>query len=186
MLSHDNGTNSRRADYMVKGLVPSYEVISFQQVGDEAEAQKMLNARKKRFGESGKLTTVSDRCYKVSNSWSYRNPFPPGTDEEQYLRDQLNSTNAVVRTGVKVVEESGHKITEHTSTYTTCFRVHDNVLYESSIEQLFEMSLPTAESLIRGVDGANDVDLDLFFDRIPMGIKHQRWNMLNSGVGAQL
>ena len=174
------------AYYMVQGLLPTYEVMSFQQVADEADALKVLNGRKKQFGGTGMLTTLSDGCYKVSNNWSYKNPIPAGADESRYLQSQQVPANGPSRSSQKIVEEAGVRYVETSTTYETCFRFHDNMLYESNVEELFTMQLPTSETLVRAVDGTNDLGLELFFDRVPIGIKQLGWNMLNSGIGTQL
>ena len=174
------------AYYMVQGLLPSWEVMQFQQVASDAEALKMMKARMKQFGENGMLTTISDTCYKLSNTWSYKNPVPAGTDPEQFLSNFSHNSSGPVRYTVRIVEEGGVKYVEQSSIYEICFRFHDGMLYESNVDELFTMQLPSTDALTHAVDGTNDIGLELFFDRVPAGIKLLGWNMLNSGVGAQL
>ena len=174
------------AYYMVQGLLPSWEVIQFQQVSSDAEALKIVKARMRQFGETGMLTTPSDSCHKVSNTWSHKNPIPDGQDPEKFLSNFANNSTGPVRYSARIVEEGGVKYVEQSSIYETCFRFHDGMLYESNWEELFTMQLPSADALTSAVDGTNDVGMELFFDRVPMGIKLLGWNMLNSGVGVQL
>ncbi|MEZ6041160.1 MAG: hypothetical protein R3C20_11680 [Planctomycetaceae bacterium] len=176
------------AYYMVRGLLPSFETISFQQVVDEVEARRMLDARKSQFGGSSNQVAIEvrgDNCYVLKNSWSSRSQLPEGADEQQYLQPVQNSGSRF-QVNRKIVEEDGKKYLEHSSTITQCFRYHDGLLYESGFEELFDMSLPATDSLTRAVDGQNDLGIQVFFDRIPIGIRQLGWTMINSGLGTEL
>ena len=60
------------------------------------------------------------------------------------------------------------------------------MLFSGRREELFEMQLPSASSLTRGVQGGKDLGIDVYFDRIPSGIKTLAWNMLNATAGTMM
>ena len=65
-------------------------------------------------------------------------------------------------------------------------RFFDNVLYKATFEELLEMELPSAASVTSSVSSANDLGIDAYLDRIPVGIRQLGWNMLTAAVGTQL
>ncbi len=67
--------------YMVAGVIPSFESVSFQPVVDEDDARRMLNAGKANYGQNGYLEDLGNNCFKSGYRRSYESPLPEGYDE---------------------------------------------------------------------------------------------------------
>ncbi|APZ94227.1 hypothetical protein [Fuerstiella marisgermanici] len=175
--------------YMVQGLLPSYEVVYFQQVIDVADAKRMIDARKKMFGPNGSVETGGDGRYKLVRKNSWTMDVPEGQTAEEYV-EQVNKQNASSRRSfqqsAKVVENDGKEQIEQSWSTIEFHRFHDNLLFTTSFEELWDMDLPTRESLTSSISSRNDMGVEAFFDRIPMAIKQLGWNMLNSTAGTQM
>ena len=173
--------------YLVQGLIPSFETIYFQQVADLADAKRVLEARKKMMGTNGNIEAQANNCFKFHNSNSWTTAVPDGQTAEEYVQ-QVNSQNygGSAKMSAKVVEADGKKQVEQTWTMTEYYRFHDNMLFSSGFEDLWGMDLPTAETFTSGVSNADDMGMELFFDRIPMGIKQLGWGMLSGAAGVQM
>lgn len=173
------------AMYMVAGLIPSFETVSFQQVVDEEDARRLVNGRKRQWGENGTLQDRGNGCFMVE----YRNvssfPLPPGADEKQYTNN-----NSVQQRGYqfsqKVIEKDGVKHVEHSQIITSLFRYHESLLYEANFEELFEMELPTVDAIKSGINGSTDLGFNAYLDRIPIGMRQLGWNMLAAAAGSQM
>ena len=168
--------------YMVTGLIPTFETITFQQVVDEADAKRMLEFTARQFGENATMTG-EDGKYKVVSTWSWKNELPEGQDppEVNYGGNQRGRE----RTS-QVIEEDGKRYHEQSQTWTQIFRYEDGFLFNSSFEELHTMPLPTADTIVGGVSNANDMGGEAFSDRIPLGIKQLAWNMLNATLSTEL
>ncbi|MCP4784626.1 MAG: hypothetical protein GY903_21215 [Fuerstiella sp.] len=178
---------SGTAWYMVQGLIPSFENIYFQEVVDEADAKRMLNAQKERYGATGTLHAEPDGMFKLVNHNSWSNDVPKGKDPEEYVKQFQRSTgNRGMERTAKVIEVDGKMKIENTWTTTQYFRYQDQLLFSGNFEELWSIELPTTDSLTSGVDTINDMGLDAFFDRIPAAIKTLGWSMLSSGASTQM
>ncbi|MEZ6060506.1 MAG: hypothetical protein R3C19_09105 [Planctomycetaceae bacterium] len=168
--------------YMVTGLIPTFEAVTFRQVVDEADAKRMLDVQVRQGGERTSLTGA-DGKYKVVRSWSWKNELPEGQDppEMNFGGDR----RGFVRTS-EVIEEDGKRYHQQTQTWTRMYRYEDGFLFEADFEELHTMPLPTAETIVGGVSTANDLGGEAFSDRIPLGIKQLAWNMLNATLSTQL
>lgn len=167
--------------FMVQGFVPSFTSVSFQQVVDEQDARRILNAQKDQFGENGQLEG-SDGNFKLTNSWSWQTEVPEGT----VATEQSNIDNPGFTMKSRIIEKDGKRFQEHSQTYSQYFRYHDQFLFQSASEQVWDMSLPTSETLFSGAPASRDMGVEAFSDRVPIGIKHLAWNMLNSTTGTFL
>ena len=173
--------------YMVQGLIPSFENIYFQQVADEADAKRMLNAQKKMYGANGTLHAEADGMFKLINRNSWNNDVPEGHDPEEHVKQfQQPTGNRGTERTAKVIEVDGKLQIENSWTTTQYFRYQDQLLFSGNFEELWNIDLPTSESLTSGVDTLNDMGLDAFFDRIPAAMKSLGWNMLSSGASTQM
>lgn len=170
--------------FMVTGLLPTFESVTFQQVTDEAEARRMMKARTTMLRDGTTLTEEGGGLFRMAQSWNGKYPLAEGQKESDVIGAAPNMRSFSRTT--KIIEEDGKTFVEMTQTYTTLFRYHDNMLYEADFVELGTMTLPTSASLRKGVSGTNDLGLEAFFDRIPQGIKLLGWNMLNSGIGTQI
>jgi hypothetical protein len=174
------------AMYMVSGLIPSVEMISFQQVIDDADAKRLVNGRKQQFAENGVLEELPNHCFRVQYTFSNSSPLPPGADEAQFETNNSDVWPRGYQVTQKVVEKDGVKYLEHSQVMTSLYRYHDRMLYEANFEELFEMQLPSAEAIASGVDGSRDLGFNAYLDRIPQALRQLGWNMLTAAVGSQL
>lgn len=170
--------------YMVTGLVPSFQTVSFQQVVDEADARRLVEGRRKQFADQATLEDSGNGCFKVLYKYSYEFAMPPGQDESSYASSSLDQGSW--KTEYSFSEKDGKKMVNQTTTSTFWFRYHDSMLYEGAFEELFTMTLPSAGDITSGIDGSTDLGFDAYLDRIPQGIRTLGWNMLSSAVGSQL
>ena len=174
------------AMYLVSGLTPSYEIVSFQQVVDEDDARRLVEARKGQWGIGGTVTELGNGCFRVqmqSPGSSY--PLPSNVDEEQ-LQNQNPSQRRGQNIRKKIVEKEGVKHVQETIVIQHLFRYQDSILYEANFEDFFEMSLPSSDAISSAVTGEKDLGVHAYLDRIPMGMRQLGWNMLSSAVGTQL
>jgi hypothetical protein len=172
------------AMYMVSGLIPSFESVSFQQVTDEDDARRLVNGRKSQWGENGHLDDLGNGCFRVQyrnqSSWD----LPEGADEKTYVNS--NSSQRGFQYRQKVVEKDGKKKVEYSQIMTSLFRYDNTILYEANFEDLFTMELPAAEELKSAANGSTDFGFQAYLDRVPRGIRQLGWTMLSSAVGSQL
>lgn len=177
------------AYYMVQSLIPSFETMYFQKVADLADARRIIQAQKNSFGKNGTLEMDGDDRFTLSSSNSWTTSIPKGKTAAEHA-ESINSRNAGTtrqyRMSAKVVEKDDKETVEQTWTNTQYLRFHDNLLFSAAFKELMEIDLPTADSLTSTVSSSNDVGIELFFDRIPSGIKQLGWGMLNGGAGAQM
>lgn len=171
--------------YMVAGVIPSFESVSFQPVVDEDDARRMLNAGKANYGQNGYLEDLGNNCFKSGYRRSYESPLPEGYDESQ-VTTKNDRQNGQWKTEQKIVEKDGKKFLETTTSTTEYCRFFDNVLYKATFEELLAMELPSAASVTSSVSSSNDLGFDAYLDRIPIGIRQLGWNMLTAAVGTQL
>ena len=173
------------AFYMVTGLIPSFETVSFQPVVDEADARRLLNGGKANYGDTGYMEDLGDGCFKTGWRHSNTMEIPVGYDESQIAVNN-NQQNSGWKNEQKIVEKEGKKFIETTTTMTEYCRLFDNVLYKATFEELLEMELPSSDSVTSSVSSSNDLGFDAYLDRIPVGIRQLGWNMLTAAVGTQL
>lgn len=177
------------AYYLVQGLIPSWETMYFQQVADVADAKRVLNARKKTFGHDGKMETDGEDRFKLIRGSSWSSAIPKGKTAEEHAAD-IKKRNGIQRRGyvndAKVIEKDGEKAVEQSWTITEFYRFHDNMLFSGNFEELWETNLPTAETLLTSVRSTDDMGIEVFFDRVPPGIKQLLWGMLSGGAGAEM
>lgn len=170
--------------YMVTGLIPSFDVVSFQQVVDEEDARRLMKGRSTQMGGNGQLEDLGDGKYRLATTISWSSELPPNADTSIYENNNRNTPGYELTQ--KVVEKDGKKFVESTQVITNRYRYHDGLLYEANFEELYEMELPNVESVRSGVDATRDLGFTAWLDRIPLGIRQLGWNMLNGAVGSQL
>lgn len=178
-----------QAFYMVQGLVPSFDAVYFRRVADVDDAKRTLKARGRNMGgdNGSELIDEGNGCFRFVRTWSYEFA-PPGKQTAQEYVDSVSSggQSGNNKTSWEAVEKDGKQMVKQTSRYEESYRFYDNMLFSGGGESLFEMELPTASELTRGVQGGKDMGIDAYFDRIPSGIKTLGWNMLNSTAGTMM
>lgn len=171
--------------YMVTGLIPTFESISFQPIVDEADARRLLNAAKTNYGDNGYFEELGNGCFKTGFHFSNTSEVQEGFDESQ-IGSNDDSTNRGWRSGQKIIVKDGKKYLETTQSFTEYNRVFDGVLFTANFEELLEMELPSSDSVSSYVNRSEDLGFDAYLDRIPVGIRQLGWNMLTAAVGTQL
>ncbi len=172
--------------YMVTGIIPSYETVSFQPVIDEADARRLLNGEKKNYGDNGYFEDLGNNCYKAGYRFSSESPLPEGYDESQLTNNNNSAQPGGWKNEQKIIEKDGKKFLQHNNSYTQYCRFYDNVLYKAAFEEILEMELPTSSSVTSSISSENDLGFDAYLDRIPVGIRQLGWNMLTAAIGTQL
>lgn len=173
------------AMYMVTGLVPSFEAVTFQQVLDEEDARRLAEGRKQQWGDQGTFEELGNGCFKVEYRSTHSYPLPEGSDESQYLRQNYTGSRSYQNI-VRIVEKDGKKHVEQSNVMTNLMRYHDRLLFEASFPELFEMELPSNETIASAVEGSRDMGFNAFLDRIPMGLRQLGFTMLSAAAGSQM
>lgn len=177
------------AYFLVQGLIPSWETMYFQQVADAADGKRVLNARSKMFGQNAGLEDVGADCFLLTNKNSWNSAVPKGKSAEEHAK-QINDRQPQRRRGysntAKVIEKDGKKQIEQTWQMTEYYRLQENLLFSSNFEELWTADLPNSETLLSTINSTDDMGIEVFFDRIPQGIKTLGWGMLSGGAGAQM
>ena len=173
--------------YMVQGLIPSYDVIYFQEVRDLDDARSVLRSRARMFGQNGELKPQGDNFFLLEQGSTSVMNVPDGQDPEEYAK-QFRNDNGSFKTTAEVFEdeEDGKMKIRYRWYRPEFYRFSDNLLFSSSFEELKEVTLPTRDSLTSRVSTDNDIGAEAAFDRIPQAIKMLGWNMLNSTAGTQM
>lgn len=86
----------------------------------------------------------------------------------------------------EIVTEGDQSFLDQTIQTTTWFRYHDGFMFTSNSGALWEMSLPSGESLRRDQDSDVNGQIAFYPDRIPMGFRHLAWNAINTISGTEL
>ncbi|MEZ6125188.1 MAG: hypothetical protein R3C49_18735 [Planctomycetaceae bacterium] len=176
--------------YLVQGLIPSWETVYFQQVADEADAKRLLEKRRQMFGANSSIDPQDNHCFLFRNQNSWTTAIPEGMDPKEFVEQQQaafsSSTNRSFTRSVELVEEDGKPKAKHTFSQTEYFRIQDDLMFSSGFEELWTMSLPDEEALTRAGRGENDMGIEVFFERVPEGIKQLGWGMLSGAAGVQM
>ncbi|MCA9065244.1 MAG: hypothetical protein KDA96_19380 [Planctomycetaceae bacterium] len=173
--------------YMVPGLIPSFEPVTFQQAADLNDVRQILQSRTDQFGggqnSTASFTEVTEGFYRLTNQWQWSSQIGPEVQMDQFptqpQRRGLELTN-------EILEEDGVRTLKRTQRMTSYFRFHDGMLYEANFEELQTMTLPEGEAVLRAVQGQTDLGFEAYLDRIPLGIRTLAWNMVNAGAGVQM
>lgn len=173
--------------YMVQGLLPTYDVIYFQEVRDEDDARSVLRGRAKMYGQNGELKPQGDNFYLLEQGSTSVMPIPKGQDAEEYAK-QFRRDSGSFKTTAEVFtdDEDGKQKIKYRWYRPEYYRFREGLLFSSSFEELKDVQLPTRDSLTSRVSTDNDIGAEASFDRIPLAIKQLGWNMLNSTAGTQM
>ncbi len=200
--------------FMVQGLIPGAESITFTEVVDEAEFERIIRAAKAQAGATAVLEGSKGR-YKqtINSSWRQDITDQPGapvaptvppelpgediepveTEETQSVTLQVGVSPTGSSAGVssnlatsEVIEENGRRYMEHKFTVVQYLRYHDGFMFSSTYEDLHTIDLPSGDSLRGASKSGLDAEIEFFPDRIPSGFKHLFWNTMNSTASTEL
>jgi hypothetical protein len=208
ITKHPNPVNGNMV-YMVQGFIPGVESISFSEVVDADEFERLVRASG--GPNAGELTGEKGKYKKVfSTSWredvTDRAAAPPADDspsDDSDADDDKPKQSVSIGFGIgsgsgvqvqsnriddnePVIEENGRKYREHSLSVTTYLRFHDGFMFTSTYSGLLDMSLPSGDSLRGKSSQALDAEVNFYPDRIPVGFKHLFWNTMNSAASASL
>ena len=200
--------------FLAKGLVPSATGVTFSEVKDEAEYEKLVRqvgrGMAENSGTHSSQLSGKDGKHKLSNSWTNRFPISNDADqpvpvetpvvpqEGESTTEASNSVTISVGTGSgvqvsqidptegRIVEEDGIRYRETTIHFDQYFRYHGNLMYQAQDAAVWDMTLPTLDGVLK--DASRDVDLgaEVYLERIPFGLKNLGWNMLYGGLSTQM
>ena len=91
------------AIYMVTGLIPSFDTVSFQPVADEEDARRLLNAGKANYGDNGYMEDLGDKCFKTGYRSTSSSELPDDFDESTLARIDSPARGAWKRSSKKTV-----------------------------------------------------------------------------------
>ncbi len=176
------------AIYLVSGVIPSLESVSFCNVNDVADAKRLLGTTSKNHI----LKELENNCFIVESITRNTTPLPEGADESKLTFDEGDAmeSNGITQSSHEVSqaieEKDGKKFIVSSSKRRSFHRVYDQYLYEGESEKLFNMPLPTAADISAGINETNDLGFSIYLDRVSKPIRELGWNMVSSGFGAQL
>lgn len=167
--------------YLVQGIIPSMETISFRSVVDEAEAKEILKARSEMRGNQTTFEELGNGHYKVVMKWEFESELQPDQEVNEYNNESPGRSNKL-----EVIERDGKRIQVSSGSYTEQYRYQDRFLYSNAAEDFTDVTLPTSQEIFDSLNTNNDVGIRIYADRIPQGLRTMGWSMLSAMVGTQL
>ncbi len=174
--------------YLVSGVIPNLETVSFSNVADVDHAKRLLGTT----SENLTVKEMGNDCFIVESTTRNATPLPEGADESKYTigDGRAAESNGITLTSYEVSqsieEKDGKKLIVSTSTQRSFYRVYDQYLYEGESEKLFNIMLPAAADISSGINEANDLGFSIYLDRVPKAMRELSWNMVSAGLGAQM
>lgn len=179
------------AVYLVSGAIPSIETLSFCNVTDADHAKRLIEPELKDY-LVGTVKDMGDDCFVAERRYQETSPLPEGADEAKITAGTSMAVESNGLTQVRfevnrtIEEKDGKRVVMETTTRRSFYRVYDQFLYEGQSEKLFTMTLPSAADISGGVNELNDLGFSIHLDRIPKAMRELGWNMVSSGLGAQM
>jgi hypothetical protein len=150
--------------YLVQGLIPSMETISFQSVVNETEVQEILQSRAKMRGNQATLEELGGGHYKVVRKWEYESELQPDQDVTEYNNQRPGFSNKL-----EVIERDGKRFQKVSNSYTEQYRYQDRFLYSNAAEDFTEVTLPGSQEIFDSLNDNNDVGNGW----VSRGIRHE-------------
>ncbi len=167
--------------YLVQGLIPSVEMISFQSVVDEAEAKEILRARSEMRGNQTTFEELGDGHYKVVMTWEFESELQPDQKVNEYNNESPGRSNKL-----EVIERDGKRFQKSSGSYVEQYRYQDRFLYSNAAEDFTDVTLPVSQEIFDSLNENNDFGIKVYADRVPQGLRTMGWSMLSAMVGTQL
>ena len=167
--------------YLVQGLVPSLETISFQSVIDEEEAIAMIESQKRIMGDLATIETGVDGHYKLVRAWEHESELQPEQEVKEFSNERPGYSNKL-----EVIERDGKRFQIQSGSWTQQFRYHDRFLYSSQSEEFVDTRLPSSQEIHDSLDDDSDVGMKIYADRVPEGLRTLGWSMLSAMLNTQL
>lgn len=166
--------------YLVQGLVPGLEQITFQSVVDEAEARTIMNSQREMFGDQATLDEQNG-VYRLTRMWESESEIPEGADVKEYDNKGPGYSNSM-----KVVERDGKRFQKYTGSFTQQYRYQDRLLYSNRADDFSTVKLPSSQEIFKSLEGDSDVGMKIYADRVPVGLRNMGWGMLSAMMGTQM
>jgi hypothetical protein len=167
--------------YLVQGLIPSMETISFQSVVDEAEAKTLIESRQKIMGSESTIEEDPNGSYKLVRRWEHESELQPDQKVKEYSNENSGFSNKL-----EVIERDGKRFQKQSGSYTQQFRYQDRFLYSNGSEEFQNVQLPSSQEIFDSLEDDTDVGVKVYADRVPQGLRTLGWSMLSAMVGTQL
>lgn len=166
--------------YLVQGLIPSLEQITFQSVVDEAEAKTLVESRRKMMG--GEATLEEDNgVYRITRSSEHESEISADQKVEEYTREGPGYSSKL-----EIVERDGKRYQKQSWSFTQQYRYHDQFLYSNRAADFSAVKLPSAEEIYNSLSDGKDFGVKIYADRIPPGLRTMGWSLLNATLSTQL
>lgn len=167
--------------YLVQGLIPSVERVSFESVVDEDEARTLIESRRKQLGETATLKEDSNGVYTLTRHSEHESELAPDQEVQEY-----NNEGAGYSSKLEIVERDGKRYQKQSWTYTQQFRYQDRFLFSNSAIDFSDVRLPAAQDIYDSLGDSNDFGVRIYADRVPPGLRTMGWSLLNATMGTQL
>ncbi len=191
--------------YLTKGILPSVSLIRFHQLEDQAEYEKRIARQKAMSGNSGtiegsngkhrKKTVIQNRVAipDASTTKDGSQADSPETEDSTLQSITISFGNSAGSTiqyhdlsDAEIVEENGKKFRQTTFTSEQYLRYHGQLMYTGDAKAVWDADLPTLDGILSGVRTDADLSADVYFDRVPEGLKTMGWSMLSAIFGTQM
>jgi hypothetical protein len=167
--------------YLVQGLVPSMETISFQSVIDEKEAMALIESRKQMMGEQATIEEGVNGHYKLVRAGGNESELQPEQEVTEYSNERPEYSNKL-----EIIERDGRRFQKQSWSWTQQYRYHDRFLYSGQTEEFVDARLPSSQEIFDSLEDDNDVGMKIYADRVPQGLRTLGWSMLSAMAGTQL
>ena len=171
--------------YLVQGLVPDNDFITFWDADRKDEATRSLKTQAKEY--DAEFKDFGNDCFRIVRNWSHEFEPEEITAQEYVDRHQDAMEAAVDQTiALSVIEKDGTPMVKQTTYHRNLYRFHDNMMFNGYRDQLFDLQLPSRAELMQGARDGMALGGDAYFDRIPQGTKTLGWNLLNATAGTMM
>ena len=183
------------AFFLKSGPLPDFELAYFYKVADVDSAKRLLEAELNQDAPSLKETSLRDAgndCFITERRFRTAKEIPEGADEVKLAAGNATAaesngiTQAKHETTRMVEVQDGKKMAVDTTINRSFYRYHDQFLYEGQSATLFNLTLPSGETIDDGANEAGKYGFSLFLDRVPKAVRQAGWDMVSSGLGLQM
>lgn len=190
--------------FLQKALVPSVASLDFEEVSNEDEFRKIIRRYYNEGKEAGSTLEGSGDKFKLKRVYSGQrlvksveastgeapSEETSASDEEAPEDAPKHAIQINIGTAGPAVKyqslENPEDGEEYSYEETQYYRHHGDLMYSSSGEQLWTMSLPTRAGVLAEATESVDYGAEVYLDRIPYGLKSMGWSMLFGTVSTSM
>ena len=135
--------------YLVQGLVPDNDFITFWNADSKDDATRSLKTQAEQYNVEFK--DLGNDCFRIVRNWSHEFEPEEITAQEYVDRHQDDMEAAVDQTiALSVIEKDGTPMVKQTTYHRNLYRFHDNMMFNGYRDQLFDLQLPSRAELMQG------------------------------------